>query len=40
MMTKVKKAKKESMGIAEGRGGKRGPENVSECALAHAPPAR
>eukprot|EP00964_Phaeocystis_antarctica_P060244 scaffold35915_cov69-Phaeocystis_antarctica.AAC.5 len=27
-VTKVKKAKKESMGIAEGRGGKRGPENV------------
>jgi len=27
-VTKVKKTKKESMGIAEGRGGKRGPENV------------
>ena len=27
-MTKVKKAKKESLGIAEGRGGMRGPENV------------
>jgi uncharacterized protein (TIGR00297 family) len=27
-VTKVKRAKKEAMGIAEGRGGKRGPENV------------
>jgi len=40
-VTKVKKAKKESMGIAEGRGGMRGPENVwgsaataAVCALA------
>ena len=29
-VTKVKKAKKESMGIAEKRGGKRGPENVRD----------
>ena len=27
-VTKVKKAKKEAMGIAEARGGRRGPENV------------
>lgn len=27
-VTKVKQAKKEAMGIAEGRGGRRGPENV------------
>ena len=27
-VTKVKKAKKEALGIAEGRGGARGPENV------------
>ena len=41
IVTKVKKAKKEKMGIAEGRGGMRGPENVwgsaatgAACALA------
>jgi uncharacterized protein (TIGR00297 family) len=40
-VTKVKKAKKEALGIAEGRGGRRGPENVwgsaataAACALA------
>lgn len=27
-VTKVKMAKKQALGIAEGRGGKRGPENV------------
>ena len=41
VVTKIKKAKKEAMGIAEGRGGMRGPENVwgsaatsAVCALA------
>jgi len=41
IVTKVKKAKKEALGIAEGRGGTRGPENVwgsaatcAACALA------
>ena len=41
VVTKVKKAKKEELGIAEGRGGMRGPENVwgsaataAACALA------
>jgi len=41
VVTKVKKAKKEALGIAEGRGGMRGPENVwgsaataAACALA------
>jgi len=41
IVTKVKKAKKEALGIAEGRGGMRGPENVwgsaatgAACALA------
>lgn len=43
IVTKVKKAKKEALGIAEGRGGTRGPENVwgsaataAVCALASA----
>jgi len=42
-VTKIKKAKKEALGIAEGRGGMRGPENVwgsaataAACALATA----
>ena len=41
-VTKVKKAKKESLGIAEGRGGRRGPENVwgsaATAAITGAPP--